>query len=111
LERFVNKRIFKFIPHKLVCMPRVVVKNFILDEGTSDLQVSLSKEVEKTFKRKVEFEYLNVKENQSQVLKYNITDLPTIIIECDNKERERFIGLTQELFLKKAIQKALSECK
>ena len=92
-------------------MPRVVVKNFISDEGTSDLQVSLSKEVEKTFKRKVEFEYLNVKDNQSQSSKYKITDLPTIIIECNGKERERFVGLTQELFLKKAIKKVLSECK
>ena len=92
-------------------MPRIIVKNFISDEGTSDLQVSLSKEVENTFKGMVEFEYLNVKENESQVSKYRVRDLPTIIIECDNKERERFIGLTQQLFLKKAIEKALSECK
>jgi hypothetical protein len=53
----------------------------------------------------------NIKENESQVSKYKVRDLPTIIIECDNKERERFIGLTQQLFLKKAIEKALSECK
>jgi len=92
-------------------MSRIIVKNFISDEGTSDLQVSLSKEVENKFKGMVEFEYLNIKENESQVSKYKVRDLPTIIIECDNKERERFIGLTQQLFLKKAIEKALSECK
>jgi len=92
-------------------MPRITVKNFISNEGTSDIQISLLKELENTFRRRVEFEYLNAEENESQVLKYKIRDLPTIIIECDGKERERFIGLTQQLFLKKAIEKTLSECK
>lgn len=92
-------------------MPRIIVKNFISSDGTSDLQVSLLKELESIFKRRVEFEYLNAEENESQVSKYKIRDLPTIIIECDGKERERFVGLTQQLFLKKAIEKALSECK
>ena len=92
-------------------MSRIIVKNFISSDGTSDLQVSLIKELENTFKRKVEFEHLNVKENESQVSKYKIREIPTIIIECDGKEKERFVGLTQQLFLKKAIEKTLSECK
>lgn len=93
-------------------MSRIVVKNFIKSkDGTSDVQISFLKELELTFKRRVEFEYLNAKENESQVLKYKIRELPTIIIECDNKEKERFKGLTQPLFLKKAIKKILSECK
>jgi len=93
-------------------MPRIVVKNFILSkDGTSDIQISFLKELEKTFGKKVQFEYLNAKENESLIAKYKIRELPTIIIECDNKEKERFVGLTQELFLRKAIKKALSECK
>jgi len=92
-------------------MPKIILKSFISNDGTSDLQVSLIKELETRFRRRVEFEYLNAKKNESQVSKYKIRDLPTIIIECNNKERERFIGLTQQLFLKKAIEKALSECK
>jgi len=92
-------------------MPRIIVKNFISSDGTSDLQVSLLKELENIFKRRVEFQYLNAKENESLVSKYRIKELPTIIIECDNKEKERFVGLTQQLFLKKAIKKVLSECK
>ena len=92
-------------------MPRIVLKNFISNEGTSDIQISLLKELENTFRGRVEFEYLNVKENESQVSKYKIRELPTIIIECEGKERERFVGLTQQLFLKKAIEKALSECR
>ena len=92
-------------------MPRIVLKSFISNDGTSDLQVSLIKELENRFRRRIEFEYLNAKDNESQVSKYKIRDLPTIIIECDNKERERFVGLTQQLFLKKAIEKTLSECR
>jgi len=93
-------------------MPRIVVKNFILSkDGTSEIQISVLKELEKIFGGKVQFEYLNAKENESLVAKYKIRELPTIIIECDNKEKERFVGLTQELFLRKAIKKALSECK
>ena len=92
-------------------MPRIIVKNFISGDGTSDIQVSFLKELESIFKRKVEFQYLNAKENESLVIKYKIRELPTIIIECDNKEKERFVGLTQQLFLKKAIEKVLSGCK
>jgi thioredoxin-like negative regulator of GroEL len=92
-------------------MPRIVIKNFISNDGTSDLQVSLLKELENIFSGRVEFEYLDAKENESQVSKYKIRDLPTIIIECNGKEKERFVGLTQQLFLKKAIEKILGECR
>ena len=43
--------------------------------------------------------------------KYKITSTPTIIISCREEEKERFVGLTQELFLKKAIQKISKECR
>ena len=87
------------------------MKIFVSNGGTSNIQVSLVKELEPRFRKKVEFEYLNAEGNESQVSKYNIKELPTIIIEYDGKERERFVGLTQQLFLKKAIEKTLSECR
>jgi len=83
-------------------MPRLIIKNFISGDGTSDIQISFLKELENIFKRRVEFEHLNAKENESQVLKYKVRELPTIIIECNGKEKERFVGLTQQLFLRKA---------
>ena len=92
-------------------MPRLIIKNFISGDGTSDIQISFLKELENIFKGRVEFEHLNAKENESQVLKYKVRELPTIIIECNGKEKERFVGLTQQLFLRKAIENALSECK
>jgi thioredoxin-like negative regulator of GroEL len=93
-------------------MPRIIIKIFLSnDDETSHIQIPLLKELEVMFKGRVEFEYLNATENESQVLKYRIKDLPTIIIECDGKEKERFVGLTQQRFLKKAIEKNLSECR
>lgn len=96
----------------MIKMIRVLVKNFLeSNSGPSNVQISLVKELENRFRGRVEFEYLNAKENESQVSKYKIRELPTIIIECDGRERERFAGLTQQRFLKKAIEKNLSECR
>jgi len=93
-------------------MPRVIVKNFLSEDyGVCNIQVPLVKDLEKRFRGRVEFEYLSAKENESLVSKYKIKDYPTIIIECDGKEKERFVGLTQQLFLRRAIEKVLSECR
>ena len=89
---------------------RVVIKVFLSDNNsTCNIQIPLIKELEPRFRGRIEFEYLNVKDNENMIAKYRIKDLPAIIIECDGKERERFVGLTQQLFLKKALDKALSE--
>jgi thioredoxin 1 len=93
-------------------MKKITVKNFwsrTLEE--CQVQLSLLKDLEGMFKGRVVFEYLNADENGDAISKYNIKHFPTIIIEYNGSERERFVGLTQERFLKRAIQKALSECK
>jgi len=93
-------------------MQRLTVKNFWShDFEECTVQISLLKDLEKTFGNRARFEYVNVDENKDEVTKYNIKNFPTIVIECGEKERERFIGLTQERFLRKAIKKALGECR
>ncbi len=93
-------------------MSRIIVKCFIASkDATSSMQVSVLKDLESIFKGRVEFEYLNSNDNESQASKYRIKEIPTIIIEFEGRERERFSGLTQQRFLKKAIQKNLSECR
>lgn len=93
-------------------MQKVTVKNFWShDFEECHLQISLLKDLERIFAGRVIFEYVNVDENKDEVSKYNIKDFPTIVIEYEGNERERFLGLTQERFLKRAIQKALSECR
>jgi thioredoxin-like negative regulator of GroEL len=91
---------------------RVAIKIFLSDDcETCKIQIPILKELEPRFRGRVEFEYLNIKDNESQVSKYRVKNLPVIIIECDGREKERFTGLTQQLFLKKALDKILSECR
>jgi thiol-disulfide isomerase/thioredoxin len=91
-------------------MSKVMVKVFLsYDCGVCNIQIPLIKDLEDRFRGRVEFEYLNAEDNQDQVSKYKLRDYPTIIIECDGKERERFVGLTQQLFLKRAIEKTLRD--
>ena len=93
-------------------MKKVAVKNFwSYDSGESNVQIPLMKDLERIFKERVVFQNINAEENRDEVEKYGIKEFPTIIIECNGEERERFNGLTQELFLKKAIERALSECR
>ena len=53
-------------------------------------------ELEKEFKGKVEFEKINVDENQELTAKHGVMSIPTYIIEKDGQEVERIIGATQK---------------
>lgn len=91
-------------------MEQIVLKNFwSYDSDLCNVQIPIVKNVEEIFKGRVIFESINAEENQEMISKYNIKEFPTIIIECNGQEKERFVGLTQELFLKKALKKILSE--
>ena len=91
-------------------MERVILKNFwSLKSEICNIQIPIVKNVESVFGGRVSFEEINIDEHNELMSKYNIKEIPTIIIESDGQEKERFIGLTQEIFLKKALKKILSE--
>jgi len=93
-------------------MEQTVLKNFwSYNSDLCNIQIPIVKNLEEVFKGRVIFESISAEENKEMVSKYNIKEFPTIIIECDGQERERFVGLTQELFLKRALKKILSERK
>ncbi len=93
-------------------MRKVRVVYFYSDKpGPSRVQNLLMKELESQFKKRVEFKRIEVKKNEEAAKIYRVDDVPTIVIECNGKEKERFRGLTQELFLRRAIEKVLKECK
>lgn len=79
--------------------------------GPCRIQDPIIDEVERKFKGKIEVIRVNIDQNKELTRKYKVMSIPTIILECDGKEKERFIGLTQELFLKRAVEKALKECR
>ena len=76
-------------------------------EGPSRIQEEFVKNIEILFKGKVKIERLDIEKNRKTVENYNITEVPTIIIENDGKVTDKFVGFTQELFLKRAIEKSL----
>ena len=63
--------------------------------------------LESEFERKVDFKRIDVDNDKEVAKKYYVDEVPTIIIEYNGEEKERFKGLTQELFLKRAIEKVL----
>jgi len=75
--------------------------------GPCKLQESLINNIEFKFRSKLEVKKINVDENKQLAEKYNIKELPTIIIESNGNEEQRFSGLTQELFLRRAIESFL----
>jgi len=91
-------------------MERISFKNFwSSNSDVCNIQIPIVKNVQSIFGGRVTFEEINVDENKELTEKYNIKEIPTIIIECNGQERERFVGLTQERFLKRALKKILSE--
>jgi len=93
-------------------MAMLVVKNFCSSSFEEcQVQIQIIKDLESRYVGRVVFENLNSKENEGLIEKYRIRNYPTMIIECNGVEKERFVGLTQELFLKRALDKVLSECK
>lgn len=91
-------------------MERIVLKNFWShDSDLCNVQIPIVNNVKEIYGNRVVFESINAEENQELILKYNIKEFPTIIIERNGQERERFVGMTQELFLKRALKRILSE--
>jgi thioredoxin-like negative regulator of GroEL len=91
-------------------MEQTVLKVFLSnDNDVCNIQIPIINNVEEMFKSRVKFENINAEQNQEMIYKYKIIEFPTMIIEKNGQEKERFTGLTQELFLKKALKKILSE--
>jgi thioredoxin 1 len=75
--------------------------------GTSVLQKVIVDNIEKDSKGKLEVKRIEFETDGSLFKKYGIKEIPSIIIEKDGKEVTRFSGLTQETFLRRAIERNL----
>ena len=54
----------------------------------------------------VEFEKINVDEEQDVANEYQVRSLPTLIVENDDGVVERFVGVTQREDIEDALEKA-----
>ena len=68
------------------------------------LQLPIIEKLEKKYK-KIKFEKIDIDSDREMAVKYGIRAVPTVIIEKDGKEVNRFVGVTAEKELVKAIDK------
>ena len=73
--------------------------------GPCKFMEPIIEDLEKELKGKVQFEKINVDDNQDKAAKYQVMSIPTYVIEKDGKEVQRIIGATQKDKFKDAITK------
>ncbi|MBS3052288.1 MAG: thioredoxin family protein [Candidatus Aenigmarchaeota archaeon] len=84
-----------------------VIYFFSNNSGACKIQNELMSNLEKNFKE-VNFKRIDVDADNATKIKYQISETPSIVLENDGKVKEKFSGLTQELFLRRAIEKNLN---
>jgi hypothetical protein len=87
-------------------MGSVKVLCFFDDDGLSKLQNSIIKELQKQYKN-VDFSIVNVSNDGELVSKYSVKEFPSIIIEDEEAVKARFSGLTQQIFLDRALKQLI----
>ena len=75
--------------------------------GPCKAQTPVIEALEKEFKGKVEFQKVNVDEDEATAREKGVRAIPTLILEKDGKELKRMVGFTSEERLRKEIEKAL----
>ena len=82
---------------------------FFYREGDiqSKMQEEFLRTLEATFKGRVTFERIDTLKDKEKANRYKVNGTPTIIIEKDGRVTDRFLGFTQELFLKRALERNL----
>ncbi|MFQ3319319.1 MAG: thioredoxin 1 [Natronomonas sp.] len=88
-----------------IVMP-VTLKDFYADWcGPCKTQDPILEELEEEYPD-VDFEKVNVDEEQDVANEYQVRSLPTLIIETDDGIVERFVGVTQRDDIEGALSKA-----
>lgn len=86
-------------------MKKISVICFFDNNGSSAIQRSIVKEIEGEFNN-IEFKTI-LGDDGEAVKKYDIKEIPSILIEVDGEIKERFSGFTQQLFLRRALEKLI----
>ena len=85
----------------------VTLKDFYADWcGPCKTQDPILEELEAEWDERVEFEKIDVDEEQDTANEYQVRSIPTIVVENDDGIVERFVGVTQKEKLQEAFEKA-----
>ena len=85
----------------------VTLKDFYADWcGPCKTQDPILEEIEADRNGSVEFEKIDVDENQETANEYQVRSIPTLVVENDDGVVERFIGVTQREEIESALDEA-----
>ncbi|MFB6136888.1 MAG: thioredoxin [Halobacteriaceae archaeon] len=85
----------------------VTLKDFYADWcGPCKNQDPILEDLQEDWGDRVEFEKIDVDENQNVANEYQVRSIPTIVVENDDGVVERFVGVTQREDLEDALEKA-----
>lgn len=89
-------------------MAKPVLMDFYADWcGPCRIQGPILEEIKVAFEGKAEVKKINVDKENEQAAKYGIFVVPTLILEKDGKELNRWTGVTSKEELKAALDAAL----
>jgi thioredoxin 1 len=85
----------------------VRLKDFYADWcGPCKTQDPILEELEADMDSSVEFEKIDVDEEQETANEYQVRSIPTLVVENDDGVVERFIGVTQREEIESALEEA-----
>ncbi|GGL34582.1 thiol reductase thioredoxin [Halarchaeum grantii] len=85
----------------------VTLKDFYADWcGPCKTQDPILEDLEEEWGDRVDFEKVDVDENQDVANEYQVRSIPTIVVENDDGVVERFVGVTQADKLEDAFEEA-----
>ena len=85
----------------------VTLKDFHADWcGPCKTQDPIIDEIEEDWGDRVDFEKIDVDENQDIANEYQVRSIPTLVVENDDGVVERFVGVTQREDIESALESA-----
>jgi thioredoxin 1 len=89
-------------------MSKVILMDFAADWcGPCKIQDPILEELEEKFKGHVEFRKIDVDANMDMSSKYNISAVPTLVLEKDGEIFKKYIGITRAAVLEADLKAAL----
>ena len=85
----------------------ITLKDFYADWcGPCKTQDPILEEIVEDWGERVEFEKIDVDENQDVANEYQVRSIPTVVVENDDGVVERFVGVTQREAIESALETA-----
>jgi len=85
----------------------ITLKDFYADWcGPCKTQDPILEEIVEDWGESVQFEKIDVDENQDVANEYQVRSIPTVVVENDDGVVERFVGVTQREAIESALETA-----